>query len=406
MQASPQPKLFRPLNLSKKNTSVSSPTVPIVYFYHGAVWGNSLGRQRMLTEQIAKRYPLIFLEIGKGGHQLLGWNRPTIEQVGNQAWVIRGFMDVRRSKLGRKCRRFTGMIDGAWIEDAIAKLFPGPYVFWLSSSMPWIPYGLRRHRLVYDCIDPPFGTNEEKRKQSLETELNLARQAKLCFATAGSLAEDMAASGRPVHLLPNALDPAQLPDDDTVAPESFTPDGRPVVGYLGTIDIRFDTKQVAEAARRCPGHQFVIAGRVNAEHEQDVEELRALENVTVTGSVSFEEGRRLIKCFDIGLIPFKQGMYGDGINPVKMWMYFGLGLPVVGLTTAELRRYPDWVSVADDGIGLAERISQADISEAMAEKRRAFASQNTWAQRAEKGLEILRNAGLLEPSAMTPRRAG
>ena len=165
-----------------------------------------------------------------------------------------------------------------------------------------------------------------------------------------------------------------------------------------------DYELLTEAARRLPHVSFVIAGHIIETCRDRVDTLRRLPNVTFTGETDDELGRAFIATFDIGLIPFRPGVMGDGINPVKMYMYLAAGKPVVSTWMQECRRHSPYATAARDVDAFVSAI-EAELRTNTPEKaaaRISFAKQNTWDNRAEQAARHLLDAGLCSP--LQPRR--
>jgi hypothetical protein len=158
-----------------------------------------------------------------------------------------------------------------------------------------------------------------------------------------------------------------------------------------------DTQTLAAAARALPAFTFALVGRINPDQEARVAELKRLPNVVMTGPVSIEEGNAYTAAFDAGLIPFLPGPIGDGINPVKMWMYLAEGKPVVSTWLRECRRYAPHVHAArstEEFISAIQEAVRGETPERSA-ARIALASRNTWHDRAGEAIQRLCERGLM-----------
>jgi len=210
----------------------------------------------------------------------------------------------------------------------------------------------------------------------------------------------MVGVNRKTCLLPNAcardtlLAVANSPD---ALPEPLRGRPRPIVGCLGTYDWRVDVEALRAAALRSPEYTFALVGRVNGDQEARLAPLRSLQNIVMPGAVTYEEGHRYCAAFDIGIIPFIAGEMGDGINPVKMYMYLAMGKPVVSTWLRECVRHGAYVCAARDAAGFADTVPRAitEDSKARAAARKAFAGRNRWEDRAVEAIERLRVEGLL-----------
>ena len=256
--------------------------------------------------------------------------------------------------------------------------------------------------MIYDCIDPNFFADNQAGFDAIEYEV--AAHSKLIFCTAETLFERMQKVHPNVHLLPNAACPEYYEVERNSMlglPTALQGKPRPIIGCMGTIDWRIDTETLVAAAKALPEYTFCLAGRVNKDQEPRVVELRKLPNVVMPGQVSKEEGVAYNKAFDVGLIPYLPGYVGDGINPVKMYMYLLTGKPVVTTWINECRRNMPLVSATrtPEEFIAALRHAVNEPDDRAHEARIAFALQNTWRDRARQAIEFIRSSGLFRTAA-------
>jgi glycosyltransferase involved in cell wall biosynthesis len=184
------------------------------------------------------------------------------------------------------------------------------------------------------------------------------------------------------HVLPNGVDtdlfatPCQRALD--------IPWDRPVAGYHGRIDARFDVDLVAEAARRLTRWRFVLIGPVS----RDVSALRGLDNVHLLGPRPHAELPRFSQYWSAAIMP---GFRGDspvsaasaGDAPLQLGEYMAAGLPVVVAGDWPLGVYADLVTPASDGPQLAGALAAVlEEPPVQRERRRARALGEAWSARA------------------------
>jgi GT2 family glycosyltransferase len=156
------------------------------------------------------------------------------------------------------------------------------------------------------------------------------------------------------------------------------------VGFYGAIAEWFDGDLLADLAELRPDWRFALIGST---FTGDVSRLERLPNVSLLGEKPYAELPRLVASWDCYVVPFKRTALTEATNPVKAYEMLATGKPVVAVNLPELRpmAHQRLVSLADDAAGLARAIEQAlaDDSEIERDRRRAFASRNTWQQRCE-----------------------
>lgn len=135
---------------------------------------------------------------------------------------------------------------------------------------------------------------------------------------------------RQVRLSPNAYDPAFLAEG-----YRHEPDGPPRIGYFGHLTDRwFDWESLRWIAAQRPQYQFEIVGHAAPK------KLDLPANVTLLGAKTHPEICQIAARWNVGIIPFKIGPLADGVDPIKIYEYLGLGLPVVSFRMPQIADYP------------------------------------------------------------------
>jgi len=179
-------------------------------------------------------------------------------------------------------------------------------------------------------------------------------------------------------------------------PDDLRPIPRPRIGYIGNIEnVRLDYNLLEETAKIHPEWSFVLIGWVSGGAEEKVKSLTQLQNVYVLPYKPHAKIPIYLKGFDVGLIPFKVTPFSNAMNPLKLYEYLAVGLPVVSTMLDELKCYSKIISISwnvDDFVFLIEKALQ-DNSPDKVLNRISFAQQNSWDQRVEEMSSIL-NEGL------------
>ncbi|HTY40964.1 MAG TPA: glycosyltransferase [Thermoanaerobaculia bacterium] len=252
----------------------------------------------------------------------------------------------------------------------------------LVQTPYWQPLAqeLRRRfgwRVVYDCLDAheAFAAN---RPGVLDApERALAAEADMVVATSAALARRLAARRSDVRLLPNAGDPGPFA---RLEPPRRSPRDL-VVGYVGAVDDWFDAPLVAALARLRPQWRFEIVGGV----ESPSLELPRAANVLFHGERPYGEMPGFHARFDVEMIPFRPSPLTHATDPVKLYEAAAAGRAVVATSLESLRPFAvrGLVRLADTAEEFAAALEAAAAADpAEAERRRAFARDNTWDARA------------------------
>lgn len=163
---------------------------------------------------------------------------------------------------------------------------------------------------------------------------------------------------------------------------------RKVIGYVGALDHWFDVEAVSSAARAFPDWKFQLIGRIE---DRRVEGLRELPNVEFTGEVPYSDLPAYMARFDVGIIPFLRNELTLATNPIKLYEYFSLGLPVVSTRLPEVELYGEIVYTADDPESFVSQLAAAagETDPSRRRRRISLARAETWKSRAAQLLEAV-----------------
>jgi glycosyltransferase involved in cell wall biosynthesis len=199
----------------------------------------------------------------------------------------------------------------------------------------------------------------------------VASHADVVSAVSRPLARKVAAlaGGRTVHLVPNALDRRfPRPEQRTRAA------GPPVIGYFGHLtEAWFDWDLMIEAAERFPDLTFELAG-----HQQPFLDLPP--NIKLLGLVGHNELAHVSRAWSLALIPFRNGPLADAVDPIKIYEYLHLGLPVLASYLPQCREYPG-TTITESREEFLERLPELVGAEPPADAVDGWLAVNTWQDR-------------------------
>jgi glycosyltransferase involved in cell wall biosynthesis len=162
----------------------------------------------------------------------------------------------------------------------------------------------------------------------------VATHADIVTAVSRPLARKVSAlaGGRRTVVNPNGLD-SRFPRP--TGPRE--PGARPIIGYFGHLtDKWLDWPLVIAAARRYPEYRFELAG-----HQAPKLDLPS--NVELVGLLGHQEIAERSRTWSVAVIPFKNGPLADAVDPIKIYEYLHLGLPVLTTYLPQCRDYPGTV---------------------------------------------------------------
>jgi len=267
----------------------------------------------------------------------------------------------------------------------LAKAGGGRKTIQLVSFPLWAPLAGRLKRefgfpVVYDCHDLLSGFRDIS-SDIVAAEPALLESADLvCFSSEWLLTE--AVRHRPAvrHKSIVVRNGVTLADYAGIAPKERS--GRPTIGYAGSLNFWFDVEAIREAALRHPEWHFTLIGRVESE---SIVPLRALPNVVLEGEVPYSDLPRRMADFDVAVIPFLKTPLTRATNPLKLYEYLCLGIPVVSTRLPEIEPFEDLVYLSDspDDFVRQLEVAVAEDDSSRRARRKLAAESNSWLARCE-----------------------
>ena len=289
----------------------------------------------------------------------------------------------------------------ALVRDAARLLGGGERVLylWHPDFEPMIGR-LGESLVVFHCYDDYAGypyLGETQRRRVRQAQRRLVRRADLVFAS-GEAMRDLLPADVNVHVIANGVDfesHERVRAEGSPVPDEFRRIPRPILAHIGRINAKLDFPLLREIARRrrdwsivlVGPHEGLIESRVMPEYNA----MAAEPNVHRVGFVPPDQMARYLQAMDIGLMAYRPSGWVRHISPIKLFEYTAAGKPIVATAIDELRRYPEYVTTVetlDEWIGAIQHWLDND-SDALARKRMALASANSWDERCRRILELI-----------------
>jgi len=256
--------------------------------------------------------------------------------------------------------------------------FPHPLLFEMvnfASAYGWYT--------IYDVLDDweEFHRVGQAIWYDRTVEEYIARNVDLVSAVSKPLEQKVSDFGAEhVIRLPNAL---EVNDDWPAAryrqPKKET--DQLCIGYFGHLtDSWFDWSLVANLATKRPSWCFEIIGY------GEPDDLALPENIKLLGRVPHTKLWQTTRGWDVAIIPFKRSKLAEAVDPIKVYEYLRLGLPVIVTGIPHLASLP-YVWVAEDMASAQRAMCEAATTPLDPKTISDFVGQNTWSARVDALLE-------------------
>ncbi len=161
------------------------------------------------------------------------------------------------------------------------------------------------------------------------------------------------------------------------------------VGFIGSLDPRFDIETVEYTVRKLSHFDFEFTGDMRNETMKN--RLKAYPNVLFFDPVKPDDVPELLAKYDVGIIPYIVNEVNKNIYPLKINEYLAVGVPLVMTPFASLPEFENMVSVSTDKDDFCAKLvleTETDTVKKLSQ-RTNFASDNSWDARTESFSRII-----------------
>ncbi len=184
-------------------------------------------------------------------------------------------------------------------------------------------------------------------------------------------------------------------------PENIKHYLRPIAGYIGALNYRFDFNYLAQVAKKMPDVNFILGGDLpqpNGGSEAwwlGVEKVKNISNIHFIGRVEHNRLGKYLQSFDLQLMVYSDCEFNLNACPTKLWDYMGTSLPIVANDVVpEVNLWSDLIFVSSNPDNFAHNIRLALTNpQWMSFERLETAKAHTWQKQAQKLYKLLRKKG-------------
>lgn len=256
--------------------------------------------------------------------------------------------------------------------------------FPVAEFLPLIE-SLRAHgtAVVYDLLDD-WNTALGASWYRPSIERQIVERADVLVATAPSLQERLEQmAGRPVTLLPNAVNHRLFDRHRTYIRPEDMPEAAWTVIYVGALwGSWFDWDLLREVARTYPEAAVVVIGDYRGQLR------RPPPNLHFLGLKPQRDLPAYLAHADVAIIPWKVDAITRATSPLKVYEYVAMGKPVVAPDLPTLRDIP-LVLLSQDAWDFVDNVQKARQIAVPDAELEAFLRAHTWTSRIEALLRLL-----------------
>jgi len=310
---------FNDLNAGLANSSAVLPA-NIMCFSH-LRWKFVYQRPQHLLSRFSTRFNVFYLEEpvydseGPNGYLAFINASPTLHILVSH--LPSGITGEETDTLQRKL--IDGFLAGRALKD---------FIFWYYTPMALsFTDHLTPACTIYDCMDQ-LSAFKDAPVQLLQREQALFKLASIVFTGGYSLFQAKRSKHPFVYLFPSSIEKDHFALARVRGPQQ--PDqariGKPIIGYFGVIDERFDVELIKNIALARPDWNIVLIGPVVKISEDSIP---TLPNIHMLGQRSYKQLPSYLRDWDVAIIPFLLNESTRYISPTKTPEYLAAGIPVV-----------------------------------------------------------------------------
>ena len=288
---------------------------------------------------------------------------------------------------------YLAYLDGVFRRHAVGER---RVVFWVCPNdfhFPSIEKHFRPDLVVADVIDDQrkWDITYKYKNRLHRNYREILSRSDLVFANCQPVLRSMEKFSSNIHLLPNAAEILEHEAESWKKPQELVGMNGPVIGYVGNLDVaRIDVDLLVAVATARPDWNLVFIGSMHRGRE--IRRLDGFRNVHFLGVRVYDKAIQYIKYFDVAIIPHLDNDLTRNMNPLKLYVYFSLHVPVVTTSIANLTGFAELTRIARTPEEFVEQIEHCLDRNPVKENRerlRELVKVNSWGERARRALELI-----------------
>ncbi len=231
---------------------------------------------------------------------------------------------------------------------------------------------------IYHVADELAAIPWARRSVVNDMEAEILRRGDLVITSSQPVYDARKDRAKRIILVPNGVDYALFSQVTSVPPD-LVGISRPIIGFSGAIDRRFDIPLMQELVERYQRCSFVLMGPLHI----NLGSLIDSPNVHYLGMKPVHQVPSYLANFDVCLIPYLINEYTRALSPLKLLEYLALGKPTVSTPIPGCLQYEGLVYIGESREAFVDLVGQAleECDPDLELERRRCASRSTWENR-------------------------
>lgn len=246
---------------------------------------------------------------------------------------------------------------------------------------------------IFDAVDNwSEHANYKKIKDRLLTNYKYIDENSNIIFTVSKELEKLFKNNKNVHWIPNGVDSKHFnTQEEGIIPEDIKGVKKPIVGYVGIVQDRFDVDLLEYLLNNNKDKSFVIVGMVWP--DAGIDRLIKYNNLYLLGQKKYQDIPQYLNQFDVVIIPHKINEFTKSMNPMKLYEYLASGKPIISTNIAGSEKFEEFIKIADTREDFDHKLNQALLDDNIEniELRKSIAQENSWTSRVEYMQKIIIN---------------
>lgn len=166
------------------------------------------------------------------------------------------------------------------------------------------------------------------------------------------------------------------------------------IGYFGHLtDSWFNWGLIFDLARKHKNYVFHIIGY--GAPEKIIEKIGEYDNIKYYGKILMSDLCKYVRDWNIGIIPFIDSNLAKAVDPIKIYEYIYMGLPVIVSGIENVKDYPNVHYISDNATDFSKAVDEI-LSKKEFNDIEKFLEESTWEARFSQILKEMEKKGMSE----------